>query len=131
MTIHTSVCTAVILIATVTTRADDDPARFAHTEVPNCGALSDVVSQSAGSGVRNGQVTHYQTASFDAVCQSAGVGQLDIQLADNQPAMVTYRFVKGSPDAWTLSGSDADAVVTAAIRAVCSCSAAPADEFGR
>jgi hypothetical protein len=101
--------------------AQDDPARFANTEVPDCGKLSAATSQSSGIGQRRGQTTHYRAASFDIACTDNHVGQLDLQLADNEPAIATFRQTKDQAEAETIRGIDPAALVDQAIRAVCSC----------
>jgi hypothetical protein len=73
--------------------------------------------------MRGGQVTQYQNAEFDVACvNTTEISQLLVQFSDNQPAIVTYRAVKGQPESETVRVSNPDILVEQAIRAVCSCS---------
>lgn len=110
-------------MASVGAGAQQPPKQYADVAVAGCGHVGELIAEGSGTGTKGSVTTRYATASFELVCENAHVGQLDIQTADNELAIVSYRYEKGSADALSTRGPEVRPLVEDAIRNVCSCAA--------
>ena len=112
----------IVAVAVVSLSAQEPPQQYGNVTVEGCGHVGALINEGRGTGTSAGRTTHYATAAFDVACENHVVGQLDLQTADNEPSIVSYRMEKGAAQVETLTGSDTGALVEQAIRLVCSCS---------
>jgi hypothetical protein len=111
----------ILLVLSSTLLAQDDPTRFANTIVESCGRTGEVKSLTSGSGTSGQVTTLYQTAGFEVACMNEQTGHMDVQLASNRPAVVSYLAANSEEAPVVLRGVNPDELVNQGIRALCSC----------